>query len=281
MSLPVTAASFDVILPPNSWLFRRTWLVGCLESATGARMAGIANITGGLIFLASLIWVDTASAQATYSASVSRHRDLPAITEAEVRTILAKASKTLKKEVSHNDEEDVGCDVEFTVRGPVRTFMLAGGAVVDQQNIEAAHDIDSNVAGDFHIKLVKEIHFCRPDVPHGPHDRFDGCSYRVPDARSIIAVHPKLHKDGNGSPLPNYPDHLLWAHEFGHLTGLPHRHDNGIALMTACSVAVFKIPDSCVRVNRAECNSMLAGPVKPPSAPFGQCLLPPSVTKCQ
>jgi hypothetical protein len=243
-------------------------------------MARITNIAGLLSF-AALTWADAASAQATYSTSVSRHRDIPAISEAEVKSILAKASKMLKKDASHNDDEDVGCDVNFTFQGPVRTFTLPGGAIVDQHNIEDVHDVDSTVAGDFHIKLVKEIHFCRPDVPAGPGARFDGCSYRVRDARSIIAVHPQLHKDGHGNPVPNYPDHLLWPHEFGHLTGLGHRQNHGIALMTACSVAGFKIPATCVRVSRAECNSMLSGPGKSPSPPFGQCLLPQPVTQCQ
>jgi hypothetical protein len=241
----------------------------------------VKTITVGLLSIAGLMRADTASAQSTYSASVSRHRDVPAIGEPEAKSILAKASQMLKKDPGHNDDEDVACDVKLTLTGPVRTFSLAGGAVVDQNNIEDVHDIDSKVTGDFHIKLVKEIHFCRPDVPHHPNDKYDGCSYRMRNARSIIAVHPKLHKDRDGNSVPNYPDHLLWAHEFGHLTGLGHRQDQGVALMTACSVAGFKIPDTCVRVSRPECNSMLQGPGKNPSAPFGQCLLPQPVTQCQ
>jgi hypothetical protein len=242
-------------------------------------MRSIADIAAFMLSLAALMWADRASAQAaTYSLSVSRHHDVPTLSEPEVTAILAKAWKMLKKDSSHNDDEDMACDVSFTLKGPVRTFTLPGAAIVDENNIEDVHDVDSNVAGDFHVKIVKEIRFCRPEIGTG--QRYDGCSYSS-DSRSIIVVHPKLHRDRNGNPLPNYPDYLLWAHEFGHLTGSGHRRDASVALMTACSVAGFKIPDSCVRVSRAECRRLLSGPGKPQAAAFGQCLLPQPVTTCQ
>src|SRR5262249_49544777 len=114
-----------------------------------------------LLFIAVLTVPDRASAQKTYSSSVSRHRDVPALSEAEARSILAKASKVLKKDRSHNDNDDMACDVTLTLAGPVRTFVLPGGAVIDEDNIEDVHDVDSGLAGDFHIKVVKEIQFCR------------------------------------------------------------------------------------------------------------------------
>ena len=43
--------------------------------------------------LALLMWVEAASAQSTYSMSVSRHSSVPSLSEAEVREILASASK--------------------------------------------------------------------------------------------------------------------------------------------------------------------------------------------
>jgi hypothetical protein len=226
------------------------------------------------------MWGDTAGAQAsTYSLSVSRHRDVPPLSEAEVRAILTKASKMLKKNSSHDDEEDMACNVTLTLQGPVRTFTLPGAAVVDEHNIEDVHDVDSNVAGDAHVKVVKEIQFCRQGGAVGP---FAGCSYSPPHYRSIILVHPKLHKDHNGSNLSNYPDHLLWAHEFGHLTGLGHRHDRSAALMTACPLTVFSNnPDSCVRISRLECRHLLSGPGTAPPEPFNQCLLPQTVPRCQ
>jgi hypothetical protein len=155
------------------------------------------------------------------------------------------------------------------LKGPIRTFASPATPIVERDNIDAVHRVDANVAGvDFHVKIVKEIRFCRPDLPH-PDGLFEGCGYSPPDSRSIIVVHPKFHKDPknlDGPPLAKYPDHLLWPHEFGHLTGLPHRvADN--ALMTPCSLT--DLPDARVRVNGAECRRLLSGPGAPPPQPIG------------
>jgi hypothetical protein len=227
------------------------------------------RIIASTLLFAMLIWIDAVSAQKTYSLSVSRHRAVPALSEGEVRGILADASRMLQKNSRHNDDEDVACNVTFTVRGPVRSFASPDTSeVVDEDNIRAVHRVDSNVAGvDFHVKVVEEINFCRPGL-NGP---FHGCSYPI-DFGSIIVVHPKLHRDPRGQILATYPDHLLWAHEFGHLTGLGHRRDR-FALMTPCPLTQFSnVPDTRVQVNRAECRCLLSG--------LGSCPLPGPVT-CQ
>jgi hypothetical protein len=218
------------------------------------------------------MWVAAASAQTTYSLSVSRHRDVPALSEGKVKEILAGASKMLQKNSRHNDEDDISCNVTFILKGPVRTFASPDTpAVVDEDNIEAVHRVDSNEAGvDFHVKVVKEINFCRPGLPPG--SSFEGCSFSPPHFRSIIVVHPDRHKvpHDRGS---KYPDHLLWAHEFGHLTGLGHRRDR-FALMTPCSLTEFSnLPDTRVQVNRSECGCLLSGPAS--------CPLPPRPVTCQ
>ncbi|MET0537529.1 MAG: hypothetical protein ABWZ64_06170 [Xanthobacteraceae bacterium] len=238
------------------------------------------RMIAGMISLAALVWAETASAQKTYSLTVSRHRDVrETLSEAEVSRILMKASKMLKKDSSHDDDDDIACNVNFRLSGPVRTFTSAGMAVVDEDNVENVHEVDSDLPGDFHVKLVKEIKFCRPETGRGA---FAGCSFSPPDFRSMILVHPKIHRDGNGRPLPDYPDHLLWAHEFGHLTGSGHRHDPAVALMTACDlIGLATITDTCVRVSRAECNRLLSGPGKRPPAAFGQCLLPQPLPSCR
>jgi hypothetical protein len=155
--------------------------------------------------------------------------------------------------------------VTLTLKGSVGTFASPNTPVVDRDNIDAVHRVDANVAGvDFHVKVVKEINFCRPDLPAEP---FVGCSFSPPDFRSMIVVHPKLHKDAQGRPLSRYPDHLLWAHEFGHLTGSGHRDDDQLALMTRCplNTQFLNISDARVRVNSEECRRLLAGPgVRPP-----------------
>ena len=221
--------------------------------------------SAGLLSLALLMWVEAASAQQTYSLSVSRHRAVPALSDGEVRRILADASRMLQKNPRHDGDDDVACNVTLTLKGSVGTFASPNTPVVDRDNIDAVHRVDANVAGvDFHVKVVKEINFCRPDLPAEP---FVGCSFSPPDFRSMIVVHPKLHKDAQGRPLSRYPDHLLWAHEFGHLTGSGHRDDDQLALMTRCplNTQFLNISDARVRVNSDECRRLLAGPgVRPP-----------------
>src|SRR6266446_8993507 len=221
------------------------------------------RIIAGILSLAVLMWVEAASAQKTYSLSVSGHSAVPALSDGEVEAILADASKMLQK------NSDFACDVTFSLKGPVGTFASPDTPIVTRHNIDAVHRVDSNVAGvDFRVKVVKEIKFCRPDLPN-PDGLFDGCSFFPPDSRSIIVVHPKFHtnpRDPRGSPLSNYPDHLLWPHEFGHLTGLPHRRDR-FALMTPCSLS--NLPGTPVQVNHAECRRLLSGPGAPPPRPIG------------
>jgi len=221
--------------------------------------------SAGLLSLALLMWVEAASAQQTYSLSVSRHRAVPALSDGDVRRILADASRMLQKNPRHDGDDDVACNVTLTLKGSVGTFASPNTPVVDRDNIDAVHRVDANVAGvDFHVKVVKEINFCRPDLPAEP---FVGCSFSPPDFRSMIVVHPKLHKDAQGRPLSRYPDHLLWAHEFGHLTGSGHRDDDQLALMTRCplNTQFLNISDARVRVNSEECRRLLAGPgVRPP-----------------
>ena len=221
--------------------------------------------SAGLLSLALLMSVEAASAQQTYSLSVSRHRAVPALSDGDVRRILADASRMLQKNPRHDGDDDVACNVTLTLKGSVGTFASPNTPVVDRDNIDAVHRVDANVTGvDFHVKVVKEINFCRPDLPAEP---FVGCSFSPPDFRSMIVVHPKLHKDAQGRPLSRYPDHLLWAHEFGHLTGSGHRDDDQLALMTRCplNTQFLNISDARVRVNSDECRRLLAGPgVRPP-----------------
>lgn len=211
------------------------------------------RIITGILLLTVLMWVETASAQnetasaqKVYSLSVSRHRAVPALTAREVNVILAAASKMLQKDSTHHSDDDTACNVTFTLKGPVGTFGSPDTPdVVDEQHIAAVHQVDAKLTGvDFHVKVVREIDFCRPGL-RGP---FEGCSFSPPDFRSMIVVHPKLHI------RPHYPDNLLWPHEFGHLTGLGHREDPN-ALMTPCALT-----KNDVQVKRSECHCLRGGP---------------------
>jgi len=220
------------------------------------------QIAAVIISLAVLMCVEAASAQTTYRLSVSRHDAVADLSDADVKRILSRASKMLQRNTGF------ACNVTFKLKGPIRTFASPDGPIVNRDNIDAVHLVDADVTGvDFHVKLVKEIHFCRPDLPN-PDGPFEGCSYSPPDFRSMILVHPNLHT------APKYPDHLLWPHEFGHLTGLGHRRDpfghDRRALMTPCSLAEFAgLPATRVRVNRRECRRLLSGPGAQAAEAFG------------
>src|SRR5262245_12809092 len=230
-----------------------------------------------ILSVAVLMWVEAAGAQTTYRVSVSRHTGVPDLTDEDVRRILADASKMLQKDPRDGrNDNDVACNVTLTLDGPVRTFprhpppRALKKPVVTRTNIRAFHRVNSDVAGvDFHVKVVDEIKFCR----RGVRGASQGCSFSPPDFRSIIAVHPQSHG------VSNFPDHLLWAHEFGHLTGLGHRDDDPLALMTRCplNTQFFNISDDRVRVNSQECGRLRAGPgVEPPPPLEGSpaCRLP-------
>jgi hypothetical protein len=219
------------------------------KQALEARM----QIIVAILSFASLMWAEAAGAQsASYSASVSAHNNLPLLSVPDVQKILADASKMLQKGPGHvNTDNNRACNVTLTLKEPTVRSFAAPSEIVDQNNIDAMHNVHKDVDGDFHVKVVKEIRFCRPGLAPGLQG---GCAFSpTANFRSMIVIHPADHAG---------PDHLLWAHEFGHLTGSPHRFDDPLALMVRCPVkSQFSgIDDTRVRVNRDECGRLLAGP---------------------
>jgi len=129
---------------------------------------------------------------------------------------------------------------------------------------------------DFHVKVVEKItKFCR--FPDRGGLGYHGCSF-PPNFHSIIVVHPATHTDRK-HPDKNldegkFPDHILWAHEFGHLTGLGHTFDTGQQkndLMTPCALDAQFPSREEVKVSRQECDCLLFGPG---FGPNGACPLP-------
>jgi hypothetical protein len=212
------------------------------------------QIMMALVAVVLVVWAQPATAQTTFSVSVSHHSGVPALTEEEVTQILADASKMLQKDSSHEEnDDDVACKVTFTLKGPIQTFALPSDAVLwNKSQVEMVHNVDSQLDTDFHIKVVEKIKFCR-----GTHGDFHGCAY-PPEYRSIIVIHPKRH-------VAKFPAHVMWTHEFGHLTGLGHRRDK-YALMKCGGVT-----EDSMRLKRAECRCLLLGPNNQ------TCELPPTL----
>src|SRR5690348_14270175 len=110
------------------------------------------QIVAAILSVALLMWVNAASAQSTYSLSVSRHAAVPKLSQNDIKKILLRASTMLRKKPAPAD--DVACNVRFILKGPVRTFASPATPEVDENNIAAVHRVDSDVDGvDFHVKV--------------------------------------------------------------------------------------------------------------------------------
>jgi hypothetical protein len=194
--------------------------------------------TIALVCFALLVWVAPASAQSTYPLKISHHRSVEVSRQA-IDKILASASRMLKKAPGHVDRTDnVACRVTFSREGPLSVFASRHTPAVinTEADVDAVHSEPSD------IKVVEEINFCK-----GMTGRFAGCSW--PNERRSIIVTPGRFR------------HLVWAHEFGHLTGLKHRGEPR-SLMTICPLAADQ-----VQVSRHECDCFLSG--------MGTCMITP------
>jgi hypothetical protein len=194
-----------------------------------------------IVCLGLLMWLEPARAQQTktHFLTVGHHKNVE-ISDSDVKKILAEASKALEK-----------CKVVLKLKGSVGTFASTDtpAAVTNAATRDAIH------TENFDVKIVEHmLNFCRVGAIQA------GCAWdpapgkERPQYRSIIVA--------------DMPDAKLagriWAHEFGHMTGLPHRGDNN-ALM-ACRVERAQISED-------ECKCFRRGPGGCPREPepAGQC----------
>jgi len=195
-----------------------------------------------------LLGVEAASAEsASYSLTVKRHKSV-VLTADDVDRILRDASALLKRKDGAND---VACNVTFKRNGPVETFESNDTPVI----IKTAADRDAVHREKADVKVVKEIDFC---IVKGS---YEGCTW-PPElgVKSMIVTHPGASRG------------IVWAHEFGHRTGLRHRNEPK-ALMSFCDLRRNQ-----VNVNRDECDCFLKGPGecpgrREPSEDQMQCLM--------
>ena len=191
-----------------------------------------------ILLLSLLVWVEPASAQAesasaqkVYSLTVSIHAGVTSpLPPEKVEQILEKASDILRNDNNQN------CNVKFELKGPIHPFTSGSARITDASTLEAVHRVPADV------KVVQRIDFCVGQPP------FFGCAWRPERRRKTVIV----TVDALGFPglLP-----VVWAHEFGHTTGLPHRNDvEDLALMRP-TIKAFH-----TKINSDECRRFRAGP---------------------
>jgi len=174
--------------------------------------------------------ISSASAQTTHNLTIRRHSSI-ALSNSQADTILTDASQVLQVDDDGTPgTDDLSCSVTLARDGDVTPFsnVTAPAAINSQTDLDTVHAESS------FVKVVDSITFC------GAPGSYAGCAHRP--GRSMIVVR-----------MSNYLG-IVWAHEFGHTTGLPHRTGQ-YPLMTDRPLAGDQR-----RVNQAECNSFIAGP---------------------
>ncbi len=129
------------------------------------------------------------------------------------------------------DEEcsDVACAASFTRDGAVTTFAVADNIVTTEDQLDAVFDVE----GDFKIVTLM-VGVC--GAPASPHATVVlGCAY----ARGSVVIAHDAPAD-------------VWAHEWGHVQGLPHRNDCAANIMHA-----YELETNAV--NARERNAFLSG----------------------
>jgi hypothetical protein len=166
----------------------------------------------------------------TVQVTVQRHSTV-ALSDAEADRILGDMGTILQ---SDDSPEDVATPVRFVRNGPVQVLPANIPATIQTEaDLYALLDAGSGV------KIVQAIQWCG-----GPGGSIIGCAPVGSPTVNLAAVRFTANQEG-----------LIWVHEYGHNTGLPHRTDDPRAVMYP-SVGV----DHNV-VNAAESASYLAGPV--------------------
>jgi hypothetical protein len=192
-----------------------------------------------ILLLGLLLWVEPASAQVApaskgkkYSLTVSIRQEInPTLTPGEIEQILGKASDILQK-----------CRVKFELKAILPPFTAGSVRITDEPTLEAVHQVRAD------IKIVQGITFCPAPNASPP---FLGCAFRPRDQRHRTMI---VSTEMVGALPGRHPN--LWAHEFGHTTGLPHRRDtNGFTLMTPEEIKAFHTD-----TNDDECRHFRAGP---------------------
>lgn len=150
----------------------------------------------------------SSSTVVTHTLTVSRFNGVDDFTEDNAQEIIAHMARILLTDDDGTGPNDVGCDVNFTLAGVVETFDDGYGEVVSEQDFQEI----INLPGD--VKVVEDVRWCKDTIGN-----IGACS-----DRNTFVVETGLPLATAGS---------LWAHEFGHVRGLEHRHDEPTMVMNA------------------------------------------------
>jgi hypothetical protein len=200
-----------------------------------------------LLLLWLVSWAGVASAQdgmVTHSLTVSIHPAAnPKVTQDEIEKILKGASDILQGHTTitpHNN-----CKVEFKLKGLV-TWTSGPADITDDIDLEQVQEVPADV------KVVQSITYCAQEHNNGG---YAGCAWRPKlRPRTMIVARSEFSLSMGNGPM-------IWAHEYGHTTGLNHRYHKGILsdsenLMTPCDLEIASQP-----INQFECDHFLKGPV--------------------
>lgn len=193
-----------------------------------------------------LMWVGPADAQQQpFSLTVGIHTAVDPDYKNKIDKILEAASKVLEQ-----------CNVTIERKGDFGSFGSPNG----NGEITGPGERDAVHRENFDIKVVKSIGFCRGAATGlGGLGGIFGCSWdplpnklpETPQRKSIIVAETKTNE------LAIEFAGKVWAHEFGHFKGLPHR-DEPNALMVTCEVGepqnkeINSAECSCVRGDRCD-----------------------------
>jgi hypothetical protein len=185
---------------------------------------------GGLIFCQLLLSSGAYAQSATQFVTIRRHSSL-SMSNAQADKILRDASVVLQVDDDFAvGTGDIACDVTLSRVQDVRNFATSAPA-----SVNSSADYVAVSAEDSFVKVVDTITFCG-----GRFGTFAGCT--TTPGRNMVVEETGANRD------------IVWAHEFGHATGLQHRNAPK-ALMTSVPLASDQR-----YVNQTECDSFKAGP---------------------
>ncbi len=166
--------------------------------------------------------IGEAPEEVVHEVRIARHATA-LLDEASADAILSDASLVLQAEDS---PDDVACAVTFVRQGQVEVFEVGDGAVDTGLALATVFGIEADV------KAVRDLNFCQGTF----NTSYRGCGILNQDNLIVERYLPEI-------------EGILWAHEFGHNKGRPHRDTSNRNLM------FWALGTNRREVNRNECDA--------------------------